>query len=142
MEIFVPILKVDAARREVWGVIAEEAVDKSGEIFDYASSKPYIKAWVEEFQNATGGKSCGNVRAQHSQIAAGKLIGVTLDDENKCIPVVAKIVDDNEWKKVEEGVYTGFSIGGGYVKGWNDGASGPGRRKHAGERSRSTRSDL
>ena len=35
---------------------------------------------------------------------------------------VAKIVDDNEWKKVEEGVYTGFSPGGRYAKRWQDGA--------------------
>jgi hypothetical protein len=50
MNIFVPILKVDAAKREVYGVMAEESPDKSNEIFDYASSKPYVKAWVEEFQ--------------------------------------------------------------------------------------------
>jgi hypothetical protein len=36
---------------------------------------------------------------------------------------VAKIVDNNEWEKVVQGVYTGFSIGGSYVKRWTDGAS-------------------
>jgi hypothetical protein len=123
MEIFIPIKKVDAAKREVYGLMAEEAVDKSNEIFDYESSKPYIKAWVEGFSKTTGGKSFGNVRAMHSSVAAGKLIGIGFDDKNKQIPVCAKIVDDNEWKKVEEGVYTGFSIGGKYVKKWSDGTA-------------------
>lgn len=122
MNIFVPIVKVDTARREVYGVMAEESPDKSNEIFDYATSKPYVKAWSEDIQRATDGKSFGNVRAQHSNIAAGKLVGVTFDDQNKCIPVVAKIVDDNEWRKVQEGVYSGFSIGGAYLRKWPDGA--------------------
>jgi hypothetical protein len=33
---------------------------------------------------------------------------------------VAKIIDDDEWRKVTEGVYTGFSIGGGYARRWPD----------------------
>jgi hypothetical protein len=123
MNIFIPIKKVDAAKREVYGLMAEEVPDKAGEIFDYDSSKPYIKAWVEGFSQATNGKSYGNVRAMHSAIAAGKLIGIGFDDKNKQIPVCAKIIDDNEWKKVEEGVYTGFSIGGKYVKKWPDGTA-------------------
>ena len=36
------------------------------------------------------------------------------------IVVAAKIVDDDEWRKVTEGVYTGFSQGGRYVKRWPD----------------------
>ena len=34
--------------------------------------------------------------------------------------MAAKIVDDDEWRKVQEGVYTGFSQGGRYVKRWPD----------------------
>jgi hypothetical protein len=127
MDIFVPILKVDAAKREVYGVMAEEAVDKANEIFDYASSKPHIKAWSEDAMNRTAEAglplSFGNVRTQHSKVVAGKLVGITFDDSAKRIPIVAKIVDDNEWKKVQDGVYTGFSIGGSYVKRWADGAA-------------------
>jgi hypothetical protein len=119
--IFVPIVKVDVAKREVHGIMAEEQPDKADEIFDYATSKPYIAKWAEQFRKDTDGKSLGNVRAMHDKISAGKLISIEFDDVNKRIPVVAKIVDDNEWKKVLEGVYTGFSIGGSYVKRWTDG---------------------
>ena len=124
MDIFAPIVKINSAKREVYGVMAEEAPDRANEIFDYASSKPYVKAWVDRFSNATQGKSFGNVRGMHSAIAAGKLIGVTFDDQQKRIPVVARIVDDNEWNKVVEGVYNGFSIGGKYIKKWIDVPSG------------------
>ena len=50
-------------------------------------------------------------------------MGISFDDLGKRVQVVAKIVDDNEWQKCLEGVYTGFSIGGSYVRKWADGAS-------------------
>jgi hypothetical protein len=56
----------------------------------------------------------------HGRVAAGKLTEIAFDDEGKRILVAAKIVDDDEWLKVTEGVYTGFSQGGRYVKRWPD----------------------
>jgi hypothetical protein len=128
VNIFARITKIDAAKREVHGVMAEEAPDRAGEIFDYASSKPYVKAWSDEAvkQTALAGQdvSFGNVRSQHNpKIAAGKLVSIDFDDRNKKIPVIARIVDDGEWQKVAQGVYTGFSIGGDYVKRWTDGGN-------------------
>lgn len=114
MNLFIPITKVDEQRREVWGVAAEEAPDKSGEIMDYGLSKPRFQEWSKSISDATQGKSLGNVRAMHQPIAAGKVISMQFDDSAKKIAVGAKIVDDNEWKKVAEGVYTGFSVGGRY----------------------------
>lgn len=115
MNLFVPITKVDVARREVWGRLVQEVPDKSGEIFDYESSKPYFKAWSDEFSKATDGKSLGNLRAMHGKVAAGKFIQMDFNDDAKAVDVGSKVVDDNEWEKVLEGVYTGYSIGGSYV---------------------------
>jgi hypothetical protein len=42
-------------------------------------------------------------------------------DKEKAVEVVAKVSDDEEWKKTLEGVYTGFSQGGRYVRKWYDG---------------------
>ncbi len=56
----------------------------------------------------------------HGRVAAGKLTDIAFDDEGKRIVVAAKIVDEDEWRKVCEGVYTGFSQGGRYVKRWPD----------------------
>lgn len=120
MQFFAPITKVNEATREVEGILALEQPDRSGEIFDYASSKEHFRSWSEDIQKATDGKSVGNLRAMHGNVAAGKFTAIEFDDENKRIPVVAKVVDDNEWKKVLEGVYTGFSIGGSYIRKWND----------------------
>jgi len=127
LNVFCRIVRKDEAKRLVYGVIAQEQPDKAGEVFDYASSKPHFQKWssdaAERTTSAGQPVSYGNVRAQHSNIAAGKLIDIAFDDERKCIPVVAKIVDDNEWKKVMEGVYSGFSIGGKYLRKWPDGAN-------------------
>ena len=120
MNLFIPITKIDAKRREVWGYGAIEERDNSDEILDYQSSKPLFLDWSQKAQKRSGGKSKGNVRAMHQPIAAGKLIDMQADDVRKGFFVGAKIVDENEWKKVESGVYTGFSVGGSYVKRWSD----------------------
>ena len=120
---FIPLLKVDAVQRKVYGVATGETVDKSGEICDYEGTKPFYQAWSSGFEKATDGKSLGNVRAMHGSVAAGKVTEIVFDDIAKTIEICAHIVDDNEWKKVEEGVYTGFSQGGNYVKMWKDEAN-------------------
>jgi hypothetical protein len=120
LDLFLPLAKVDLDRRLVTGVATAETPDRSGEIFDYASSKPYFEKWSAEAQAASGGKSLGAVRAMHGSVAAGKLTDIAFDDYTKRITVAAKIVDDDEWRKVQEGVYTGFSQGGRYVKRWAD----------------------
>ena len=124
LDIFLPLLKVDLDRRLVSGVATAETPDRAGEIFDYESSKPYFEQWSADALAASGGKSFGAVRAMHAPIAAGKLTDIGFDDAAKRITVAAKIVDDDEWRKVQEGVYTGFSQGGRYVKRWPDAETG------------------
>jgi hypothetical protein len=123
-DLFLPLTKVDIDERIVHGVATAEAPDRSGEICDYDSTKPYFEAWSQDALAASGGKSLGAVRAMHARIAAGKLTDLAFDDEGKRILVAAKIVDDDEWEKVVEGVYTGFSQGGRYVKRWSDAETG------------------
>ena len=124
LDLFLPLAKVDADQRTVQGVATAERPDRAGEICDYASTKPYFEAWSAEAEAASGGKSLGAVRAMHGRVAAGKLTDISFDDEGKRILVAAKIVDDDEWQKVLEGVYTGFSQGGRYVKRWDDSDTG------------------
>ena len=119
--IFFQLTKVDVAKRTVEGIATAEQPDKSGEICDYFTTKPFYQKWSDGIKKASGGKSLGNVRAMHGNIAAGKVTELLFDDVQKAIRIVAKIVDDAEWKKVAEGVYTGFSQGGEYIKRWADG---------------------
>jgi hypothetical protein len=120
LSLFVPITKIDAAKRLVYGVVTAEAPDALGEVCDYASTKPHYQKWSQKFAAATDGRSFGNLRAMHGQVAAGKLIEIAFNDADRRIEICGKVVDDAEWQKVEEGVYTGFSQGGRYVRRWTD----------------------
>jgi hypothetical protein len=115
LKLFALLTKVDEAKREVIGRAVQEVPDRADEIFDYVTSKPYFEEWSKSFADDTAGKSLGNLRAMHGRVAAGKLTAIDFNDADKAIDIRAKVVDDAEWKKVLEGVYTGFSIGGSYV---------------------------
>jgi len=121
VSIFCPLVKVDSVKREVWGVVTAEELDKDGEICDYETTAPYYKEVVDEMSKATDGQNIFPLRAMHGLIAAGKGISIEFRDPAKEIYMGFKVVDDSEWKKVEENVYTGFSQGGRYIKRWKDG---------------------
>jgi hypothetical protein len=129
LELFLPITKVDEQKRLVHGTVAEEVIDKADEIFDYASSKPFFESWSSDIAAASEGRSLGNLRAMHGQVAAGKLTRLAFDDAGRRIEAIAKVVDDGEWRKVLEGVYSGFSIGGHYARRWKDPAD-PARMRY------------
>ena len=90
LDLFLPLAKVDLDRRLVTGVATAETPDRAGEIFDYASSKPYFEKWSAEAEAASGGKSLGAVRAMHGSVAAGKLTDIAFDDDAKRITVAPK----------------------------------------------------
>jgi hypothetical protein len=57
----------------------------------------------------------------HGKVAAGKFTKMNFNDELKQVEVVAKVIDPVEWQKCQEGVYTGFSVGGSYGDVWQEG---------------------
>src|SRR6516225_340522 len=100
MKIYLPIAKVDAAQRMVWGYASTEARDDQGEI---------VKR--EALEDALGDyMKFANIREMHQLSAVGKAKEAAVDD--KGLYIGAKVVDDNAWNKVVERVYQGFSIGG------------------------------
>jgi HK97 family phage prohead protease len=100
MKIYLPIAKVDAAKRLVYGYASTEARDDQGEV---------VKR--EALQEALGDyMRFGNIREMHQLSAVGKAQNAEIDD--KGLYLGAKVVDDRAWEKVVEGVYNGFSIGG------------------------------
>lgn len=121
MTLFFPLVKADEEKRLIYARATAEEVDKSREILDYVTAVPQFQKWSEQYSSATLGKSKGNLRAMHSpRHLAGKIEEIMYDDDGKCIDVVAKILDPTDWDKVKEGGYTGLSIGGGYLKKWQD----------------------
>jgi len=59
LRLFLPITKIDEEWRVVYGVLTEEVVEKSGEMFDYANGKTAVQAWSDEIREASKGKSLG-----------------------------------------------------------------------------------
>lgn len=114
--LFWKIESADEGRHEVLLTLASEAPDRSGEILDYSSSKPHFIEWVKSQHRDSGGKSYGNVRRMHQMQAVGKLAKVWFDDAAKRVKGIAKVTDPQTWKDIIEGVLTGASIGGRYVK--------------------------
>ncbi len=115
VSVFAQISKVDAAKQEVWGVLTAAVPDRQGEILDYGKSKPYFEEWSNSQKEASGGKSLGNVRLMHGAKAIGKVIQIDYDDANERISIGSKITDPEAFKLAEEGVLTGYSVGGSYV---------------------------
>ncbi|MCL4504108.1 MAG: hypothetical protein M1438_19975 [Deltaproteobacteria bacterium] len=113
------LTKVNETTGEFWGIAAEEGQDLKGEIFDYEASKPLIKAWSDDIYEHSGGKSYGNLRAQHnSKVAVGRLLDLTFNDAAKAVEVHGEVVDAAELEKLAKGLYTGLSFGGDYGKKW------------------------
>lgn len=119
-QFIIPVTKIDAAKRLVYGTMTEEVVDKADEILDYESSAPHFRDWSDQINKASDGKSLGNMRLMHQPIIAGKLVEIDFLDDEKRITCCGKVVDDKSWELVEEGCITGFSFGGNYLKRWKD----------------------
>lgn len=105
-----PISKVDKERRIVSGWATTDSVDKQGDVVNAdASAKAF-----DEFR--------GNVREQHTPLAVGKVVSFKQEkyyDKNTeefyngvYVDVYVSKGAEDTWHKVNEGILTGFSIGG------------------------------
>lgn len=117
-QMFIPITKIDTARHQVWGWGMIEKPDHSGEVLDWATTKPHVQAWSDAVQKRSMGKSLGNVRTDHKVSSTGRLVALELNDKERGAWVGAEIVDPVEWEKCEKGVLNSFSVGGQYAKRW------------------------
>lgn len=121
LKLSIPITKVESGDDGtviVEGIATSEALDSQGEVVEYEASKAAFAEWTGAFSKATDGKSLGNIREMHGDVAAGKAIAWYPDDAAKSITIKAHVVDPVAAKKCKESVYTMFSIRapGGTVK--------------------------
>jgi HK97 family phage prohead protease len=100
MKLFVPIAKFDDEQRMVYGYATTEALDAHGEVV----KREAIEAALPRYMRFA------NIREMHQLSAVG--VAKEADFDDKGLYVKAKVVDDEAWEKVKEGVYKGFSIGG------------------------------
>src|SRR5581483_1401497 len=100
IKFYAPIEKTDDELRMVYGYASTEAVDSQGEIVKKEALAEALSDYMK----------WANIREMHQPSAVGKTKEANID--TKGLYIAAKIVDDNAWKKVKEGVYSGFSIRG------------------------------
>jgi hypothetical protein len=132
---YAPFSKVEATSdggREVWGFASLEVVDKTGEIADFERTVQAFDKWSTEIEKATQGKSKGNIRYMHGSDAVGKMIDwkpgeKTLDDGSTAkgvyIGVKVPSYETRTIGQIDDGILTGFSIGGNYADRWYDEAA-------------------
>jgi HK97 family phage prohead protease len=84
----------------VEGYASTEAIDSDGETILRSGLKEALADYM----------AWANVREMHGASAVGVTKQAEIDDRG--LFIVVKVVDDGAWRKVQEGVYRGFSIGG------------------------------
>ena len=100
-QIFAEISRVDAEQRIVEGyAFVNEVVPGEGGV---RLKRSAMEAATPDYV------ANGTCREIHQPSAAGKPIDVTWDTKGAYLRM--KVVDDQAWKKVTEGVYRGFSVG-------------------------------
>ena len=102
LKFFADISKVDEEQRMVWGTAQTDSLDNQDEIVEWEATK----AAIPEFMKWR------NLREMHTEKAVGTVPEIEIRDPERSLYIGAKVVDDDAWKKVKEGVYKGFSIGG------------------------------
>lgn len=110
IKLYAEFTKKDNDKRIVGGYVSTEAIDSQGEIVEKDAVAKALPGYLGEYNEKTGKYRYGNIREMHQMSAVGKTIHTKVDDKGTYIE--GKVVDDNAWKKVKEGVYAGFSIGG------------------------------
>jgi hypothetical protein len=93
--------KLDDGTLKVWGYASSEAVDSDGETITADAMKAALPDYLK----------FGAVREMHQPMAAGTAIEAEVQDDGRTW-FGALVVDPVACKKVETGVYKGFSIGG------------------------------
>lgn len=105
-----PIQKVDKERRIVSGWATTDSLDKQGDIVN-------VEASTKAFEGFRG-----NVREQHTPLAVGKVVSFKQDKyfdkeadtfyNGIYVDVYVSKGAEDTWHKINEGILTGFSIGG------------------------------
>lgn len=108
MKQFFEIRKVDEEARMVWGYASTGARDAQDEII---TKQAMETAWDDYMK-------FGNIREMHQPSAVGVVKEYAFDDTG--VQIGAYVVDDTAWKKVQAGVYKGFSVGGKKLPGGYD----------------------
>ena len=105
IKFFVPITRIDKSRRMVYGYGVTDQPPRSGrKRITVEAMEKALPEWMKY----------RNIREMHQLSAVGKAQEVEMRENG--IWLGSKIVDDEAWRKCEEGVYIGYSVGGKEIK--------------------------
>ncbi len=106
-ERFAKITKIDDEERMVFGYASTPDLDSDGEIIKLSAMEKALPSYMQ----------FPTLREMHQPKAAGKTIEASIrSGKQKGLYIGAKVVSDEAWKLVKEGVYKAFSIGGNVKK--------------------------
>ena len=105
---YLAITKVDDEERMVYGWASTPDLDSDGEVIKLDALEKALPAYMQ----------FPTLREMHQPKAAGTTKSAKIIDKNneRGLYIGAKVVSDEAWKLIKEGVYKGFSIGGNVVK--------------------------
>lgn len=103
---FIPISKINDEERMVYGWASTPDLDSDGEIVSLDAIQKALPAYLQypTLREMHMPKVAGTIK--NSEIKSGKQKGLYIG---------AKVVADDAWNLVKEGVYRGFSIGGNII---------------------------
>ena len=102
LKMYAPIQKIDVEQRMVYGYATTSTEDRQGDIIDLQASFDAVDEWSK----------WATIKEMHKQDSAVGVAPVIEKHPGVGVYIGAKIVDDQAWRKVQEKVYKGFSIGG------------------------------
>jgi phage head maturation protease len=117
--------KIDAEQRIIEGFATTEEIDDEAGIWQGQMYKGDVVSAEAVKEALPDYMEWANLREMHDLSAVGVVIKAELIDGDvevdgrtykNPLHIVAKVVDDEAWRKVKEGVYKGFSIGGKVIK--------------------------
>lgn len=106
-EKFVKITKIDKEERMVFGFASTDDLDSDGEVIKVSALEKALPSYMK----------FPTLREMHQPKAVGRTVSAQIKSGVKNgLYIGAKVVSDEAWKMVKEGVYPAFSIGGNVLK--------------------------
>lgn len=110
-ELWCPLNRVTKAEddpnvRIIYGLVSDTHTDMDKQRCDGEWLRSGLTKWFNDW---------GNIRAMHQPIAAGKAVSLVEEAPNEWY-LTSRIVDEDTVKKIDEGVYKGYSIHVGWPK--------------------------
>jgi hypothetical protein len=115
-DLFFQLAKADF-KGEFEGCMTSTALDSDGERPAFAPTVKAVQDWSTSQAQATGNRNFGNIREQHDESRAIGFLTEPprIDYPARKIWVKGKVVDPVAREKLQEGVFSGLSLGGAYA---------------------------